>query len=45
VHVHALPRWTGDANFMSVIGETRVLPEELSVTWARLKTAFAASRS
>jgi len=43
VHMHVLPRWTGDANFMTTIGETRVLPEELAVTWRRLKEAFAQS--
>lgn len=45
IHMHVLPRWTGDANFMTTVGETRVLPEELDVTWRRLKTAFAAERS
>jgi len=39
-HLHALPRWTGDANFMSVVSETRVLPEDLEVTWERLSAAF-----
>jgi ATP adenylyltransferase len=42
IHMHVLPRWTGDANFMTTIGRTRVLPEELSVTWRRLKEAFGA---
>jgi len=42
IHMHVLPRWTGDANFMSTIGETRVLPEELPITWRHLKTAFDA---
>jgi ATP adenylyltransferase len=40
VHMHMLPRWTGDTNFMTVTGETRVLPEELPVTWERLRAAF-----
>jgi ATP adenylyltransferase len=40
VHLHALPRWTGDTNFMTVVGETRVLPEALDVTWERLSQAF-----
>jgi ATP adenylyltransferase len=41
LHLHALPRWFGDSNFMTVTGETRVHPEELSVTYNRLKTALA----
>lgn len=41
VHLHMLPRWVADANFMSVVGETRVLPEDLTTTWKRLKEAFA----
>ncbi|MEP6714203.1 MAG: HIT domain-containing protein [Terriglobia bacterium] len=40
IHMHVLPRWVGDANFMSTIAETRVLPEELAVTWRRLHEAF-----
>jgi ATP adenylyltransferase len=39
-HLHALPRWTGDTNFMTVVGETRVLPEDLAATWERLSAAF-----
>ena len=42
IHMHVLPRWTADANFMSVVGETRVLPEALDVTWKRLKEALKA---
>jgi len=40
VHLHMLPRWTGDTNFMTVVGETRVLPESLQTTWERLRNAF-----
>jgi ATP adenylyltransferase len=42
LHLHALPRWTGDTNFLTVIAETRILPEDFYVTWERLRTAFAA---
>jgi ATP adenylyltransferase len=41
LHLHALPRWIGDTNFMTVTAETRVHPEELSTTYARLKKALA----
>jgi ATP adenylyltransferase len=42
IHMHVLPRWIGDTNFMTVSGETRVLPETLDVTWGKLKGAFGA---
>lgn len=41
IHMHVLPRWIGDANFMTVVGETRVLPEDLETTWQKLSRAFA----
>jgi ATP adenylyltransferase len=40
IHMHILPRWVADANFVSVIGETRVLPETLDVTWERIREKF-----
>ena len=40
LHMHVLPRWTGDANFLSVVAETRVLPEELPRTYRRLLPYF-----
>jgi ATP adenylyltransferase len=40
IHMHMLPRWIADANFVSVIGETRVLPESIEVTWARVRKAL-----
>jgi ATP adenylyltransferase len=41
IHLHALPRWIADSNFMTVVGETRVLPEDLPTTWEKLKKHFA----
>ncbi|MDX2151031.1 MAG: HIT domain-containing protein [Bryobacteraceae bacterium] len=40
IHMHVLPRWTGDASFMTTVGETRVMPESLPETWQRLRKAF-----
>ncbi|MBN8729499.1 MAG: HIT domain-containing protein [Acidobacteria bacterium] len=40
IHMHLLPRWVGDAGFITTVGETRVLPEELSTTLRRLKEAW-----
>jgi ATP adenylyltransferase len=36
IHMHVLPRWVADANFVSVVGETRILPETLEETWKRM---------
>ena len=42
LHVHCLPRWVADSNFMTAIAETRVLPEPLDATWRKLRDAWPA---
>ena len=45
IHMHVLPRWVADANFVSVVGETRILPESLESTYGRIRAALESSVS
>jgi ATP adenylyltransferase len=40
IHMHVLPRWIGDSNFMTTVAETRVMPEDLRSSWEKLSAAF-----
>jgi ATP adenylyltransferase len=40
IHMHILPRWVADANFMTTVGETRVVPEDLATTYKRIRGKF-----
>jgi len=44
IHMHGLPRWAGDTSFMTTVGETRVLPEDLGTTYQKLSAALRNSR-
>jgi ATP adenylyltransferase len=41
IHLHILPRWSGDTNFMTTVAETRVIPEELKTTYAKVRERFS----
>jgi ATP adenylyltransferase len=45
IHMHVLPRWAGDTNFMTTVAETRVLPEDLPVTLNRLRAVFCGTET
>jgi len=43
--MHVLPRWVADSNFLSVVGETRILPETLDITYERIKSGLQSAVS
>jgi ATP adenylyltransferase len=43
LHIHVLPRWPGDTSFMTTVGETRIVPEDLATTYRKLSQAFRGS--
>lgn len=45
IHMHVLPRWKGDANFMTSVGQTRIIPEVLSETWDKVHGVFQKLRN
>lgn len=45
LHLHLVPRWNGDTNFMPIVTETKVIPEELAVTYRKLASAFRKTTS
>jgi len=45
IHMHVLPRWVADGNFMTVVGETRILPETLETTYRRIKEGLASVKT
>jgi ATP adenylyltransferase len=45
LHLHGLPRWIGDTNFMTTVAETRVMPEDLDITWKRMRAGFGNAAS